>query len=296
MEQSEVKAAFDAAKELLGVETVTVSHGERKALVLTVPEGRAITGVKSFLDEYLTAPERRRGTARVYDLPSFVGHANRYKDEHSALFADPNPTAPRLVAVLNYHEASAAGAPRFGDHRTVYEFPLSEEWQEWIRYDGKEMQQAEFAEFIEERICDLLTPEDAGETARTLMRQLDCVFATPVQVMALSRGLQVRVNKRVTNAVNLQSGEAQVNFEEEHHDQKGEPLRVPGAFLLGIPVFRSGDLYQIAARLRYRVKGPSVTWSYSLYRTDRVFDHAFQGASKTAAEQTGLPLFVGSPE
>jgi hypothetical protein len=61
-------------------------------------------------------------------------------------------------------------------------------------------------------------------------------------------------------------------------------------------VFQNGALYQIPARLRYRVSAGSVTWSFDLYRAQAVFDHAVDEACAHAAKETGLPLFMGSPE
>ena len=69
-----------------------------------------------------------------------------------------------------------------------------------------------------------------------------------------------------------------------------------GAFLLAIPVFRGGDLYQIAVRLRYRVQGGAVSWSFELHGADRSFDHAFREACEDARARTELPLFYGQPE
>ncbi len=71
---------------------------------------------------------------------------------------------------------------------------------------------------------------------------------------------------------------------------------MPGAFLVAIPVFKGGAPYQIPARLRYRVREKSITWFYELHGVDRVFDHAFSEACAKAANDTGLPLFLGAPE
>ena len=61
-------------------------------------------------------------------------------------------------------------------------------------------------------------------------------------------------------------------------------------------VFRAGELYEVPVRLRYRVTGQNVKWSYELYRPEAVFDHAIEGACEAAKEKTALPLFYGSPE
>jgi hypothetical protein len=100
----------------------------------------------------------------------------------------------------------------------------------------------------------------------------------------------------VKQAQNLSSGEAQISYVTQHTDDDGKPLKVPSLFLIHIPVFRAGAPYEIAVRLRYRLKEGRITWFYELYRADKVFDHAFNEACANAAASTGLPVIVGSPE
>lgn len=268
-------------------------------LVLPDSEGRGgarIVDAGKYLDAYRTKPERRTGTARVLELVSFMDLTQRFADEDSALFADPDPRAPSLTAVLDYHEKTAEGAPRFGTHRIVYAFPLSDEWKAWQAANGKELSQAAFAELVENRILDVTDPSGAGEQARALADALGATFASPSKLLDLSRGLSLRVGQKVRNALSLASGEMQVEFITEHQDQQGQPLRIPSAFLIGIPVFRNGDVYRLAVRLRYRLREGNVTWFYEIYRADRAFDDAFTEACTKAQMQTGLPLFFGSPE
>ncbi len=275
----------------------TRGHDE-EVKVLLAPQGVEVKSMKPFLDEYLTAPERRKGTAKVAELASFIEHVNRFKDADSVIFADPLTTAPSLTAVLDYHRAGHDGHPRFGQHRTVYNFPVSDEWTAWTKKNATQMTQADFAAFLEDRITDvtLIEVEDLGEGVKDFARKLGVDFAPPQKLIELSRGLSVNVGAAVRNAQNLQSGEAAVSFVTEHKDTDGKPLRVPGAFLIAVPVFRSGVPYVIAARLRYRLSGPSITWFYELHRTDLIFKDAFEEACKTAREKTSLPLLVGAPE
>ncbi len=264
--------------------------------LIAVPQGVNLVSAKKYLDEYLDAPERREGTAHLGDLDSFIAHAERFKDKDSVIFASPNPQHPSLISVLDYHRQGGDGAPRFGRHRGVYDFPLSEEWTRWTKAQHAPMQQRTFAEFIESNILNVADPETAGGGAKTFATALACEFASPARLMELSRGLSVRVNSKVANAINLSSGEGQLVYGNEHTDERGQPLKVPGAFLLALRVFRGGAVYQVPARLRYRVKEGEVTWSFELWRTDRVFEDAFLEARDKVAAATGLPVFVGTPE
>lgn len=282
-----------AARAAGKVETVLV---DPETTVLAVPKGYVVQSIKPLLDEYLEAPERRKGTARLGTLDSFKEHVLRFKDDDSALFADPKADGPSLTCVFDYHRQGPTGDPRFGTHRAVYAFPISDEWKAWLSQNGKPMAQSQFAAFLEDRIADVASPADPGELAREFAAKLFVSFAGPSRLIELSRGLSVRVDQTVRNAQNLQSGEAQVQFVATHTADDGKPLNVPGAFLLNVRVFRNGVPYEIPARLRYRVKEGAITWFYELYRADRIFDHAFEDACAQAEAVTELPLYVGTPE
>ena len=298
---TEAAAIAEIAKKSQQATTVAIEADGRKASVLLVPDGQKATSLKPLLDEYLKAPERIKGTAEITSLDSFIAHANRFQDDESALFAHRDPTAPSLIAVYDYHPVVdgagvAAKVARFCGHKARYSFPVADEWVAWTQASGKPMAQAAFAEFLENRVADVCDPIEALESARKIMDKLLCKFAGPSRLIELARGLSVRVESIVANKQDLQSGESTVRFEQTHRDEAGAPLEVPGAFLIGIPVFRSGAIYQLAARLRYRIKEGKMSWWFDLYRAQETFDHAFGEACEHAAKETDLPLFYGKHE
>lgn len=295
--QAEAAAVASIVREGLATRAMKLEDGALNAVtVLAVPKGIDVVSVKKYFDEHLDAPERREGTANLEDIESFIAHAKRFADADSALFACSNPASPALLSVLDYHRIGAASSPRFGRHRGVYSFPLSDEWKGWVARNAQVMDQAAFAELVENRITDVLDPAGAGETPTKLAEAIGCKFASPTKLLELSRGLSVRVGAKIRTAQNLATGEAALTYVSEHQDEHGAALKVPGAFLIGLPVFRNGAPYQLAVRLRYRVREGGITWFYELYRADRVFDHAFREACEHARTETGLPLYVGSPE
>ena len=121
-------------------------------------------------------------------------------------------------------------------------------------------------------------------------------YATHAQIWALAQGLQITVEHKVGSVSNLQTGETQVVFTEEHTDSTGQPVKVPSAFIIAIPIFAGGDRYQIPVRLRYRKQNGSLVWWFEMYRADAAFDLAFRHACDTVQAATSLPLFYGSPE
>lgn len=262
-----------------------------------IPEGKTIESLREILDEYLITPRRRIGTANVRDVDSFIALVDRFKGENSAIFADPTRTSPHLVAVFDYHpKGDDATKADWLKHRAIYAPPLSDEWKAWSGKNGATMSQADFAAFIDERVGDLIVPALDDPKLKTYADLVEGTWASPSQMVQLSRSLQVNVESVVKNAQTLNSGELSIIYDEVHKDGAGEPLRVPTLFTIAIPAFYVGDLYRIAARLRYRVSGGKISWSYQLVRPDLVFDDAFNGIVEKAGSETGLLVLIGTPE
>ena len=290
-------AIIDSIKELYKPEAITLANGRE---VVALPSGIKLEDTKKFNDIYLTAPERRKGTAVIKNIDSFIAHVNRFKDDDSAIFANNDRAAPSLTAVLDYHRVGSEGLPRFGEHRTKYSFPLSKEWLLWNKFNGETFTQAEFAEFIEDNILDVLSPVDGdietNERIQKLRELLGGNFASPQKLVELSKGLAINEASKVKSATNLTTGEVSLIYETVHNDEAGAPVKVPNFFLIAIPVFESETNYLMAVRLRYKLRSGSINWNFQLCRVKNVFDDAFDGACKRAEIETSLPLFVGVPE
>ena len=290
-------ALIEAVTELTKAERISIGEGID---VLVLPKEKEVVSLKPLRDEYLTAPDRRKGTAVLTDLQSFIDHVNRFKDSDSAIFANTEqPNSAELVVVLDYHRASAEGKPRFGQHRAAYKFPISEEWKAWTTKTNQ-MTLEQFAEFLEDRVVDVIDPVLIPEESATLKlaSDLGLGLATPQRLLSLSQGLTIHTKGAVTNATKLSSGESQVHFSEEHEGRSktGEALTIPGGFVIGIPALRGGAPYYILVRLRYRVDGSKILFWVALHRTEKVWEKAVVEACDTVEAGTGLPLFFGRPE
>lgn len=248
--------------------------------------------IHSLIEEARQAPKRRRGTAVAGTLASFIALVNRHKDDQSALFGQTGYPNPKLTAVLNYD--SAESAARHGDHRIDYAFPLTEEFKAWVNGNAKPMGQAEFAMFLEEHSAELAAPEDGEKSLyERLFREK---FATPSEVIELSRYLDVHVAARVKQGIRLQTGEKMLEFSEEHQNAAGEKVVIPGVFMLSVPAFVDGDAVRIPARLRYRITSGAISWHYQLYRWESFLRETVEHALLDAARETGLPAYDGAPE
>lgn len=294
VEANNASAIIDLARTHGACEGIDLTDVPGGPKVLSVPVGRSVMSIKKLIDEYAERPDRKTGTAELQTLASFCEFVNLHKDDHTVVFADvANRKAPAMLAVLDYHDDKG---PRFGAHRARYAFPVSEEWTAWMLAAEKQFTQADFAAFMEDRVPDVAPPESAVASVQTFAGQIGIKLATAQQLMNLSRELSIKATQKVKSATNLSSGEATVAFEEEHQDGNGGSVKVPGGFALQIPVFRGGVSYQVPVRLRYRIQGGQVIWSFKLSRIDPIWDDAVTESCNTVVEKTTVQLFRGLPE
>ena len=291
---SEAQAIIDFAAQNQKPTTLDVQHDGLTLPLVMVPKGYEAKNMMAELDKLRDRPKRKEGTANLQTAESFVQHAKRHADANSALFAS-GETNLRVQAVYDYHDKEG-GKARHGKHRAIYKFPISLEMQAWMANDGERMSQQDFAEFLEDRLIDVFDPEQANEAEKAIAAQLELELATPSKLLTLSRGLSVTVEHEIHQNTALGSGAGQLVFKERHKDTAGQPLSVPGGFLLAIPVFDGGDRWKLLARLRYRVVNQRVMWTYQLHKVREVIREAFQEAATGIALSTELPLFFGDPE
>jgi uncharacterized protein YfdQ (DUF2303 family) len=299
--ENNAQSIIDAIERLSVTGPVTVPAGAAPdgitPAIIAVQEGVKLTSLKGFIDELRQRPERREGTAVLESVESFCDYVNRFKNPNTAIFAtEGDGEEPRLRGIIDHHEQGADGKACFGRHVAAYNFPMSEQWAAWRNADGVPMTQEQFAEFLEDRLLDVREPNEAGDSAARFSNDFAIRLATPAQLRDLSRGLSVRVNQHAAQKINTTTGETTLSFSEDHANDDGTPIAVPGGFVLGIPVFHAGDGYQLHARLRYRMSGRAVSWTVKLHRPDMVFRYAFNEAANKVAGQTECHVFRGHPE
>lgn len=283
---SDAAAIIEAVERLGAPEIIALGAENNNNSIIVAPKGYSLHSLKALRDELRAKPERVQGCATLTTLASFIDHVNRFKGSNSTVFA----STKQLIAVYDYHDKSS---PEWCQHLAQYRFPLSAEWVAWSQVDGRSLQQAAFAEFLEQRVSDVTAPT---ENDREHFGELNYALATPAQLLSLSRGLLVRVEMEAVARPNLSTGESEVSYKEAHSDGAGAPLKIPGGFMLLIPPFEDGPRYRIPVRLRYRVSSGKVVWSIHLHRADVALRDATKDACEEVIEKTSAPLFHGRPE
>lgn len=248
--------------------------------VLLLPEGFHVEDLESKLQ----APIRKRGTTVLNDSESFIAVVNDQKGDNTRLFSTINP--PTFTAVFNHH-AEKAG---WGDHKAKYNAPISPEWGEWNKVDGKQMNQVDMARFIEANMIDLVFLQPDPETKHP---------GSPDGATFLEICRTLEAKKKVTfkSSVRLPDGSTQFTYDE---DVAGSAVKgtmsIPEQFTIGVPVFENGEKWRVDVRFRYRIQegGHLVMW-LEMVRPHKTIETAVKELREQIGQKTSLPVLNGSP-
>jgi len=266
MDSEAVEALVSAIKK-----PVEILSPKGLATLAAVPEGYTLTSLK----QYLLAPERVCQHVTLLTSDDFLAYWKRFKSESSVVFGDERNATYR--AIVDFHAAD--GTPKWCSHMATYACPKSKEWEVWNASNGKRMPQAAFAEFIEDNYPDIIKPSHA-------------------EMIQVSTNLSAKKSVQFSQATRLDNGQSQLVYQEEVKgsvETKGGTMKVPDGFTLKLPVFLGGPVYQLEARLRYRIEDGKLQIWYDLHRPHKVVEAATQAVTATIRKGIGEdPMFLGA--
>lgn len=229
--------------------------------------------------EFAHRPRRKTGEYRVHDADSFVAYLAKHADPDTEVWADA--VAAKITGVLDAH--GNGPLPRHEEHRVVYGVLLTEGWKKWVAYDGKFLDQEDFADLIEERAIDVAVP-------------------TGAEMLEIAQTFKATVGVNVESSVRLSTGQRQFTYREVVDGKAGKAgqMEIPETFTLGLRPFEGADAFKITARLRYRINNGDLRIGYKLERPEDVLREAFLSvvqkvqAGTAALDRLGSPIFLGS--
>lgn len=309
------------ASSLKGAEII---NGDKPTPILTVPNDRRVVDmvplIKAF-EAVQSAPYRRRGLYSAADIASLLKWGDNNAVADQPIFAAGLETLAKpgmwkapilsMTLIANYstldtEKGAGFNAPAWHDLQAQYRFPISEQWLAWAGGDSTWVDQGDFAQFIENRMPDLTsrvgdTATGPGEAIPDYLQALiasygDGAEGAPGDILTLSRGLEITVNSGVKAAVRLQSGETEISYTEEHSQGAAAgKVKVPSLFWIRIPLFLDSTPQLVGVRLRYRVLGGKVKWSYALYAPERVVADTFHAYVEVAIA-AGRTVYFGAAD
>lgn len=262
-------AALDAAIECARIATPIVT-GRDGALHAMVPGGFSL----SALPDVNRLPPRPQSRVIVDDRASLVAYANRFSTGNSAIVADFDKGT--VSARLDWHphnKDAAHGDSGADDHSVTLILRHSEEFDRWNKIAGKLQPQEDFARFLEENAADVGNPEAAT-------------------MIELSRDFEATVGQVYKSAVRLDNGDRRLVFESDTKAQNG--VIIPQRFTLAIPIYNGEEPDELTCLFRWRAAGDGrVMLGFDWHRVEYARRAHFSQIAYAAAEETGLPVFMG---
>lgn len=246
--------------------------------VFAVPQGGHVeqVDVGAVLDKYRDRPRRKKGAFAAQDAASFARYLTKHADGNSEVWADA--VGSTVVGVINAHQAASDGEAGWSDHRVTYRVQHTDAWKAWANRNGTLMGQADFAELIEDRATDIVTPSAAD-------------------MLELAQTFQATVGVNFESSKVLSSGERQLEYRETVEAKAGRAgrLEVPKEFQLALKPFEGAETYKVTARFRYRITDGNLRIGFRLERPEDVLRDAFEGVVAAIEGQVEQPVFRGVP-
>lgn len=273
---SGIKEAIDAGTLLAGPQ-VPLMYNDSRVPFVVLPAGCEVEDI----EKLLPSPTRKRADVSVTTTDSFIAYSKKHGSlDECVIYAEVDAEKSKCIlrALMN---DNGEDAPKWRDHRCTFAPALSVEWKRWIEKNGKQMNQADFATWIEDNLGDIANVPN---------------MPTGAQMLQLALAFEATADKRLKSRINLQSGGVRFEYVEDEDKDTRTAMEVFSRFTLGIPVFDgSTDAYPVEARLKYRDNSGKVTFWYELIRPDRAFKTAVQSSIDRIKAGTGFMLLFGTP-
>lgn len=243
-----------------GIYLVATANGDVRQFDLTGPQ-------------YTGAVARKTGTTTVRDAASFLTYYAKHKDDATEVYSDVE--ALSVTAVLNAHAAADAD---FGDHRLILGLRRTKAWQEWLALDNKLVDQDRFANFLEDQLPYLETPDAAT-------------------MLEIAQSIKATTKAEFQSSSRLQSGERKFAFVEDTKASAGAKgdLAIPETFTIAVPPFEGAAAYKMTARFKYRLGGGSLALGFKLEQPEERAKAAFADVLGAIAEGIDTPVLNGTP-
>lgn len=226
------------------------------------------------LEPYRPVPRRPRGTTTVYDADGFVAAVKQreYEEFPAVVYGDEERMA--LVAVLN---DDIAGENGWRDYRVDLALRRTPEWNHWKNHQGLGPQER-FAETVEEGLDEIEEPD-------------------PATMLELAQTFHATTTSRFKKGARLQSGQVQVQYEEEIDAKAGTAgtILIPETFTLIVRPFFGAERFRVKAWLRFRAVAGKFEIGYKLDRPDEVERQAFVTLRDQVGESLSRSVIAGRP-
>lgn len=222
-------------------------------------------------------PINASGTLTLLTPDSFARAITDHRDGRTKVFADNEKS--EITCVFDFLQEGGSSFSEskpidfrlrgWGQLRAVIGFAESRKLKEWKK-TLEWMSQAEFANFIEDHLEDVLTP--SGQ-----------------ELLSITTDLEASSTGGFKGKVNLDNGSVRLSYQ----DEVETTVEIPRNLTLGIPLFEHGDRYKLGARLRFVIQGGSVKFRLLFTNLQDAKEQEFERIVQEIEEKTEAPIYRG---
>lgn len=214
----------------------------------------------------LREPHRPRGTSQVRNVESLIALAEILKDrEYGSAVAFSDLDRRRITMINNFIGG-------WGDHRIEYETTPTPEWAAWNAHDDRWMNQAAFAEMLQDLRHTIIDPDAAD-------------------IVQIARSFTATKTAQFEGGVRLQSGDVQFSYVEDTKASSGGVVEIPETITLNLNLFRdSRSASEVTLEFRYDATPDGLRLGYRIAQKEQLIEDAWDELVDQA--KVGLPCQV----
>jgi uncharacterized protein YfdQ (DUF2303 family) len=212
------------------------------------------------LEVSAVVPARKVGELTVADLASLVAYVAKHRGGGTLIMVAWNGQAVVVRAVLDHHAKDLAG---WRGHVVEAKIQATPAWNAWLGNDRKELKQAAFAEWLEDRLGEVVTPAAA-------------------ELMDVVRSLEASAGASFKGSVRLDNGDRAFAYQHTTEAKAGQggELVIPSRIGIELALLRGTARQVVLARFKYRLTPDGLLLRYEIERRDEI---AIEQVEKAAA-------------
>jgi uncharacterized protein YfdQ (DUF2303 family) len=212
------------------------------------------------------------------EVGSFIEYVLAFADEDTLIFANPTPEMVEVTAIIDYHRVDY---PAWCKHRATFKTQTTPEYQTWMAANRKQMNQVDFATWLEDNATLLVEP-------------------TGAELLELVRALHGHKNARFGGEVRLATGNYSVSWEEETVVKatprtEGGVIEFPRIITAGIAPFYGAKPYAIQARLKTKVEDRKLSLWFETVAPHVIIRDSITLLCQQIRSELKRPLLIGAP-
>jgi uncharacterized protein YfdQ (DUF2303 family) len=243
---------------------------------MVVADGFRVENMASFCP-----PQRIKRSVQLLEAESFCAYVNRFKNADTLIFCDMTENGCSFTAMIDYHGAAPECKPRYCQHQAIYIAVMTPEWGTLVENSGENMNQVDFAAFLEDNQKLFINPSGAD-------------------LLELVKTLHGHRNARWNTSLRLDNGSYSVSYDEDiivkgQQSTKAGEMTLPDKIALGVKVFLGGDRWEVQARLKTRCEDRRLSIWYQLMNTPEVLRENMLALVRKIHAQTEILPLLGRP-